>query len=306
MKIVKPFRSTLQDANGNNIEYFCKILSTNALDEELDEYDSSSTYAVKSEVKIDSLKRKYRSKIEDNGDYPVGSINWVDMGALNSYSGFDNHIFSQTISTEDLEIEIDVSLATTVAIFNMQNITNLTIEHTNIDTDEIVTIDVNLRDYGAYSLYEYFYTPIKNKKQHIQEIEWIPNAKVKFSIPANGNEIAYGMILSGLSEDTGITLYSGEIGQIDYSIFETDAWGNTTFNKRAVANTLDAKILVDEENIDTVMDLSEDVRASLNLFIGDERDRGIQRMNIVGYLKSSKIPITPNKMQYDMKIVGVK
>lgn len=303
MKIVKPYTSVLSDGT-NNIKYFNNIISTNAVDETVAEYVASTTYNANDEVKITSLKRKYISKIDGNTDYPVNSSNWVDMGALNSWSCFDDKLFSQTITSSDLIVEIDTSRATKIALMNLTAVTEAIIETTDNSDGSIKTETISLRDYGVNNLYDYAYKPFRDKKQLLYDIEWLPSSKVKITLQTT-QEIGVGMILSGIEESSGLTLWGSSIGQIDYSQINTDAWGNTSFVPRNVAKTVDAKLIIDTVEADTNMALFDDIRASLSLFIGDERDKGFESMNVFGFIKSVSIPLEVTKSEYTIKIIGV-
>ena len=304
MKIVAPYKSSLTDANANSIEYFNTIISTNAVDETVAEYNASTTYSIGDEVKIGSLERKYTSKINSNTSYPFSSANWVDMGALNSYSCFDSHLSSTTKASSDLIIELDTSRATKLALINLKHITEITLVTTDNSDGSTKTEVISLRDYGVNSLYDYAYKPLRDKTKLFHTLEWLPSSSVKMTMPAP-TQIEVGMILTGVEEDTGITLMGSSVGFKDYSKINTDDWGNTTFVPRGVADIIDANIIVDTSAIDGVLNTFKNTRASLNLFIGDERDKGFESMSTVGFVQDIKIPIDVAKSQYSISIIGV-
>lgn len=304
MKIVSPYKSLLTDVNSNSIEYFNTIISTNAVDENIAEYDSTATYSIGDKVKIGALKRIYASKIDNNTSYPFGSPNWVDMGALNSYSCFDKHLDSTTTATSDLVVEIETSRATKIALLNMKNAISITIEVTDKSNDSVKSETISLREYGVNSMYDYAYKPFRNKHKLVYNIDWLPTSTTKITIPTATN-IEVGMIMTGVEEDTGATLIGSSVGFKDYSIINTDDWGNTTFVPRGVADIIDADIIIDTAAVDGVLDTFRNARAQLSLFIGDERDKGFESLDTVGFVQDVKIPIDVAKSQYSISIIGV-
>lgn len=304
MKLVLPYKTTLTDIKGDSVEYFNTVISTNAVDETIAEFDDTATYNINDKVKIGDLKRYYVSKIDGNTDYPYGSANWVDMGALNSYSCFDSHINTVTRATSDLIIEIDTSSATKLALINLKHVTEVTIEITDKSDNTSKTEVISLRDYGVHSIYDYAYKPFRDKTKLFYDLEWLPSATAKITMPC-ANEISVGMIITGTEEDAGISLIGSSVGFKDFSVINTDDWGNTTFVPRGVADLIDADIIIDSVSIDAVLDTFRNARAQLSLFIGDERDKGYESMSTVGFVQDIKIPIDVTKSQYSISIIGV-
>lgn len=305
MHIVKPFKNVLSDVRGNSISYYAKVLSTNAPDEALDEYIEQA-YSANAEVKIEALKRKYISKIDNNTDYPVGSKNWIDAGALNSYRSVDDYLFTQTTATTDLVQEIDTSMANTISLMNITNVNELLIELIDLNTNEVVKEElVSLRDYGVTNFYDYLFKPFKNKKRLVKNIEWLPSSKVRITLYYTGVELGLGAVFCGTKEDTGISLYGATLGQKNYSVIDTDEWGYTKVVQRGVADTLDAKVLVQQNEIDTALKTFEDVRGTLSLFVLDARDRGVEKANVFGFCQKVSIPLEKSASEYSISIIGV-
>jgi len=305
MNIVIPYTSSLSDANGNSIEYFNTLISTNVTDQNLNEHDSSTTYALNDVVKIGALKRWYTSNTDNNTDYPFGSAKWVDMGALNSYACFDKQLNTVSKASRDMVIEIDTSRATKLALLNLTNVTSVTIEVTDTNDNTATSDTVELRDYGVNSLYDYAYKPFRDKTELFYTLEWLPASKTKITIPYANADIEVGAIVTGVEEDTGVTLYNTTVGFKDFSQVNTDTWGNTTFVPRNVASIIDADIVINTVAVDSVLDTFKDARARLSLFIGDERDTGFESLNTLGFVRNVRIPLTPVKSQYSISIIGV-
>ena len=122
MNYVKPLENNLSlvynDIN-YEVSYYKPATSlTGITDEAYGEWAVGTTYNTGDFVKIDALKKIYRSTLDANvGNYPLAdTINWVDYGSLNSYNMFcsDENIGSITTGTNSI-MTFDFSGSDTIA-----------------------------------------------------------------------------------------------------------------------------------------------------------------------------------------------
>ncbi len=308
MNIVDPYTSTLADVSGNQISYLNTIVSTNAVDETYSEYSATATYIIGDYVKIGALKRVYQSKIDNNTDYPYGSPNWVDMGALNSYRMFDERIYTETTHTGgDLVVELDTSRATTLAILSVRGANTIRVVYTDtLQASVLSDVTYDMRDYGVLSMYDYAYKPFYDKSQLIVPLEFVPSSTVRITFHnANGDEIGVGAVVTGIEEYLGITLVDTSVGYKDYSVINTDEWGNTTLVRRGTASVIDAKMLVDTNYVDVALEALKRARAKQILFTAGECGKGIESLTTIGFVQDVTIPLSVSKSNYSIKIIGV-
>ena len=130
MNYVKPLENNLSVVyNGITYEvsyYKPPLTLTGITDETYPEWAVGTTYNVGDYVKIDALKKIYRSTLASNtGNYPLAdTVNWVDYGSLNSYNMFcsDENIGSTTTGTDSV-MTFDFSGSDTVAFIDVNFIT---------------------------------------------------------------------------------------------------------------------------------------------------------------------------------------
>lgn len=259
-------------------------------------------------IAITSLKRIYRCALDGTvGKVPPSNPSiWTDYGAVNSFALFDNTIVSQTESDSDFTVTFDFNRINTIALLNMEGITSVTITQTN-NADASTTVQtVSLRDYGALSLYDYWYKPTSDIRNYKKiDMKWLPSSSIQldFTVAGVGK---IGSVVSGYNEELGLTLYGTTVGFDDNSVYKTDKFGIATHEKRPSIDILDAKALINTGEVDYTIDKLRKRRGTTSLYIGDERDKGFQSMTVLGYIKQVRISVeNPQKTEFPISIIGV-
>lgn len=296
-------------------DYFCKNTTSTADTDTAVEYDASTSYTWGEYVKIASLKRKFRcaNKQGVTGKHPVTylDIDWVDAGAINEFAMFDNTISSTATSTTDFNVSMDFDGMNTITIQNTKNITAIQIVQTS--TDGLTTYydsgSISMRDVGRVSYHDYYTRPIIDniKLTKLDGIVWKGASKltIYFTI-AQSSTASVGMIGVGYAYDLGCTLYGTSVGYDDYSVYKTDEFGFTTFDKRVAIDTIDGKVVIENNKIDYAIETLKRVRGKLSHYIGDERETGkLQSLDIIAYAKKLSIPINnPVLNEFPIKLIG--
>jgi len=125
MNYVKPLTSNLSTTYNDityTVDYYKSAITiTGVIDEAYPEWDESTTYSDGDYVKIDALKKIYRSTDNGNiGKYPPAGLDWIDYGSLNSFNMFasDENIGAQTVGT-DVLLEFDFSSIDSMALIDV-------------------------------------------------------------------------------------------------------------------------------------------------------------------------------------------
>ena len=100
-----------------------------------------------------------------------------------------------------------------------------------------------------------------------------------------------GEIVIGNKSLMGDMRYSPEVGIIDYSIKETDAFGNYIITERAYSKTLSCDIRIDNDDLDDVYSLLAEYRATPLVWVGSV-DYG--SLIVYGFCKNFDIVIPYN------------
>ena len=298
--------------NDKSFLYFANdTITTTATGDTTPEYDNTVQYLHGDYVKVSSVKRKFRCANVSGfiGKHPIDylGIDWTDAGAINEFAMFDDSLSSATVSQNDFFTTMEIKGATTLTIQNLKNIANIRIVHKSADNSIIYSDTTYGRDIGRYSYYDYYTRPIKDIKKITTFLEWhgVSNIEISFTVETGGTS-EVGFFGCGVAYDLGATLYGSSVGYEDYSIYKTDEFGFTTFDKRVAVDIINGKVLIDVKKTDYALDVLKSLRGKLSHFIGDEREKGeIKSLNIVGYVKNLTIPIDgPSKNEYPIKIIG--
>jgi hypothetical protein len=314
MRYVVPIKSTmsmLRDGSEYKVEYFTKPISTTALDKANTDWDATTTYAKDSYVRIPELKRVYRLASDvSTGQFPPAHPSiWIDYGATNSYKMFDDIIGSQTEFVTQMVVAIEANIMNTMAILNMKDVVSVyVVQHDNLLDVDVYEETFDLVDYGASSLYDYWTKPIKYKQDLVIDgLKFLVNGTITLTF--NTNEIAgyVGAVVTGIMNDIGVTLTDTNIRFKDYSGYETDAYGNTSFVRRGYAKIISAQALIDTNLIDETAYKLVDLRGGLTLFIANEKADMHSILTTLGYIEDTSFSFDePSKTKYPIKIIGVK
>jgi len=310
MTFLVPQKSTVETTYNSSVysvDYFNEILSTDATDESITEWDSTTTFTKDGFVQVTDLKRIYRcaSDTSTNQYPPANPTVWVDYGATNSYKLFDDIIGSQTEFDTSMTIEISANRMNTISFLNMDNITSISITETDLNTNTTFDRVIDLVDYGVLSLYDYWYKPFLYRRDLvIKDLQFIINAKLTITFSSGGTG-KVGAVVSGLADNLGLTLFGSKVKLKDYSSYSTDAYGNTSFSKRGYARIITGQVIIDTNLVDETITKVTSRRGDLTLYVGDEREDGFGSLTTLGYIETLELEPTPSKTKYPITIIGV-
>jgi len=286
---------------------FNEIISTDATDKANTDWDSTTTFAKDSWVRVAGLKRVYRCSVDTSTNQypPANPTVWIDYGATNSYKLFDDIIGSQTEFDTSMTIEIGSNRMNMMAFLNMENVSSIDITQTDLNTNETYTRTIDLVYYGVLSLYDYWYKPLSYRRDLvISDLQFLVNAKL--TIVFNSSGIGkVGAVVSGLADTLGLTLFGSKVKLKDYSKYSTDDYGNTSFAKRGYARIITGQVLVDTNVIDETIAKVASRRGDLTLYVADEREDGFGSLTTLGYIATLELEPTPSKTKYPITIIGV-
>jgi hypothetical protein len=307
MKVVSLVKNNLSVVNSGatySYEYYNENQTSTAVGSSYLEYNPATTYNADDYVSIASIKRVFRCTIDGTiGSFPPANPSlWTDYGATNSFALFDNTISTQTQSDLDFTITFDFNQINTLAILNMENITSVRIRQSGTTIDKTIS----MRDFGVLSLYDYWYKPTKNTINFKKlDMQWLPSSTVTIDFIVLGVG-KVGSVVSGYLDELGLTLYGTSVGFDDNSIYETDDYGMAKYLKRPSIDILEAKALINTNEVDYTIAKLKQIRGTTSLYIGDERDKGFQSMTILGYIRKIRMDINnPQKTEFPISIIGV-
>lgn len=119
-------------------------------------------------------------------------------------------------------------------------------------------------------------------------------------------ELIVGEIVVGREVDLGLTSYGFSAGITDYSVKNTDTYGNTTLNKRAFARRFSSKTEVDNGIIDNVHSKLNTLRATPCVWVASDDTRFNLLGTVYGFYKDFSTSIAyPTYSLCDLQIEGL-
>jgi len=288
MKIVQPIAVT--DA----------ILSSSNIPEtEYGIYSALATYAAGDSVIVLSTHHIYKSLQAGNiGHDPVADsaletpLWWVNMGADNRWRMFDGASVNVSSAADLISCGLQMPVGNRADSIVLLNLDGVSAEVTVTDPVEGVVYDTThslISNLGITDWYSYFFEPIiRITELAVTDLPPYAAALIGVTINAAGQTVSCGELVVGLSKFIGNSQYGAQLGIQDYSVKQTDPFGNYTILQRAFSKKATFQVWVDAARVDSLNQLFADYRATPIVWIGaDEYSSTI----IYGFYKDFSVEI---------------
>jgi hypothetical protein len=257
MKLLKPIEFQVS-----------QLVSTNAV-ETYPAWSAATTYA--KDAYVDYGTHIYQSLVNTNlNKQPdISPTDWIFIGPDNTHAMFDNQVSTKTTSTSPLNVTVNPGGVTTSAAFLELAGTQLVVTMTDGAGGPVVyTKTISLDDTIILDWYMYFFEDYNPKTEVI--LDDLPSYRSgRLSMSLTGDTtVSIGNFIYGNIYELGKTQYGASAGIIDYSVKQTDEFGNTTFLQRAYSKRLEANVLVDNQDLAYNQRLLTSVRATPVVWIG--------------------------------------
>jgi len=295
MKYVKPAietKSVVFDDVTYAIDYMNPPVSTsNIVDEEYQEWDSTATYNTGDYVLISALGRVFRCATDGvSGTYPLAdSTIWVDYGVINSLCAFsyDDFINSSTTGT-DMVMEIDFSMNDTITVISNE-FQSCTIE---IVDDMGVVIDSTTMDgwiIDCLSFADYYYTEKRQNTRFTYQVsELVPAVTARLTFTGYADIIS---IVVGQARDMGCTMIGISTAYKSTSKVKVSEYTNyRTIIRYGSVRELSVRTIFDNVDYGTMTQIAEDIIDRNIVFIPTDNDK-FTEMITFGYIDGMTIPI---------------
>lgn len=296
MKVIRPIQITPE-----------KILSSTAT-EIYPAWSSTTTYALGEKVVYSN--RIYESLIASNLNKQPNTnpTAWLDIAPSNKTAMFDNQVNTQTKATTTFTTVFQPGSAfNTVSFLNLKG-TSVSLIVKDAPSGNIVySQTANLDGTVIEDWYAYFFEDFDIRTEVIfSNIPPYVGGVVEVSITtAIGSEVAIGSSVVGTLIDIGLTQYGLGYGIRDYSVKETDEFGNTKFVERAFSKRMSPNIFVENNRLNYVAKTLEKLRATPAVFIATEDSR-FEGTIIFGFLRDWNIEISyPEHSMLSAEIEGL-
>ena len=163
---------------------------------------------------------------------------------------------------------------------------------------------INGKEIGVNTFAEYFYSPIKQKtRMIIQDLEWDSPNKLRLTFTG---DTKIGNFIIGNSEDLGISLIGTNLTFRDKSKIDTSINTYRKVIRYGHIRVLDAKIIFQNTQYDTIAQKINEIIGKNVLFIPDESDKYSEMTNLA-YIESASLPVdNPVLTKTNMTLIGVE
>jgi len=260
---------------------------------------AASAYSVGDKRILTSTQRiYYRLLAGTSATSPdADAVNWLDVGPTNTWAMFDGEISTQTSKASSLTVVLKPGYTNSLALFNLEG-ASLAITVRDALAGAIVYGDVTLTGPKLINLdgtvitdwYQYFFEAFVQRSEVVlTDLPTYSNAHITITL-SGGTTVKCGNCLVGTFYDLGGTQYGATVGITDYSRKDTDAFGVTTFTRRAYSKRMSARMMLANTQINKVQRVLADLRATPCAWIGTDAD-GFEPLTVYGFYKDFSIDV---------------
>lgn len=252
-------------------------------------WDSGATYAADDVVLVAATHRLYRSVQGANTNHNPTTDDgtwWLDIAPTNRWGMFDQVVGTVSVGVDPIVVELEPAEP-----INSLALLNLVAESVQIeveaDSSTVYDETFDMEDRRlTMGWWEYFFEPLAPQTELI--VSDLPPTGV-FTVTINGT--ACGTLVLGRMYQVGRTRVQPDIGIIDYSVKETDAYGATRVVERAYAKRFEVDVIVEAVRVDAIAQKLADIRATPVVWVGDDAQK-FNSLTAFGFYKDWGINLT--------------
>lgn len=272
------------------------------------DWSAGTTYA--KGARVHYADAYYESLINSNlNNIPntVGSTQWIYVSPCNHYMMFDNSISTKTTSTSSIIFKLaPLKVFNSIAIVGMEGATSLNVVVKKTAGGIIVYNKTFALDSSSITnWYDYFFADFDlQDTMVITDLPTYVNAEITITLTGSGT-VKIGNFLYGNSTIIGDTQYGINFGIRDFSIKDTDTFGNTVFVERAYSRRMEPDVLIENTRLPYLVKKLESIRAKPTVWVGSE-DASYSPLVIFGFYKDYNITIPyPRNSMIKLTIEGL-
>lgn len=267
------------------------LTSTTVAASALAEWSAATAYSIGNQVKVTTTTphREYEA-LQSGTNYPPAAnpSHWLDLGATNQYRMIDDSVSSQTTATTAIEVVITPpGRFTHVALFGLSNVVQVqcVVTADAVDVFDATWAVSRIDESLAWSDY-YFGEGIYGSSLVESVTAAYSDTTVTLTLTGDtGVTVGCGHLVLGVATYLGATLYGADLGIVDYSRKEADTWGNIQLVERAYAQTISARLRVDDSQVDRVASTLARLRATPCVYDCNNTGGAIESLRLFGFYR---------------------
>ena len=288
MKVIKPVAVT--DA---------VLISSTAPETDHAAWAAGTAYSVGNRVIRTSTHRIYERLIAGTtATAPeLDSVNWIDIAPTNRWAMFDSEVSTQTALTSPLTVVIKPGLVNGLALFGLSGTTLVVTVRDGLAGPVVYTRTIGLDGTVIADWYQYFFEQYDQRAEVVlTNLPPYSTSHITISVTGGGT-VSIGVVAAGTVYFIGDTQQDASVSIIDYSRKETDAFGFTTFVRRAYSKRMNLRLLLTNSQLNKVQRVLADLRASPAAWVGTDV-AGYEPLTVYGFYKDFSIDIAYAQLSY--------
>lgn len=262
-------------------------------------------------VKVRYLGNIYESLAGSNTNKipPDNPTHWLLISADNAHAAFDTVVGTSTTATTELTFVVRPGVIDSAALINLEG---ALVEIAGYDTSSNVIFykaNAGLSGANVTDWYQYFFFDplIKRTQVVFYGIPSYNQGLITIRIKnTTGSAVSVAQAVFGTVAEIGGTQYSPNASIVDYSVKETDAFGNIRFVERAYSKRMSAEVFVSNAQLNRVYNLLANIRAKPSVWIGSDDPRFEEPLVIYGFYRDFGITISyPAHSMCNLEIEGL-
>ena len=275
------------------------LVSTNAV-ETVALWSAATSYTVGQVVRRDETHRLYENLIPgvDPETPEVAQLaelpRWLDIGPANRWAAFDNQVNTATVATDYLTFTIAPGFCNSIAVFGIYNAykARVVVRSSAGGPQVYDSGDMQLDATIITDWYEYFFElGIPKPDFVLTNLPPYFNAHITITVTGlAGAQVKCGVVLAGNAYELGDTQYGAKASIIDYSVKETDNFGETLFVKRPYSKRLEVELILPNSRLNKIQFILAELRATPCAWLGVPC-QGYDPLTVYGFYRDFSIVV---------------
>lgn len=299
MKVIKP--TTITPSS----------IVSSSLTETVPAWSSVTTYAIGTQV-YDGLYGVYQAVTSNTNKQPRNNpLDWSYVRPSNGWALFDSEASTVSTGTTTITFKIATGTLEGIALLNLVANTVAIKVTDGVSGPIIYEASQSLTSNTFFDWYEYFFRDTDTALIRTQAVFTdLPllnytNTYTEVTITGTGT-VSIGTCTFGTMSEIGSAEYGVTSGITDYSVKETDEFGQTTFVRRAFSKRMTGRVLIDNKQLNSVQRTLYSLRAVPALWIASQNPDLEEALVVFGYYKDFTTDISyPNFSYCSLEIEGL-
>ena len=298
MKVIKPI--TFQES---------QLISTTALNADAN-WSSGTTYSAGQVVTYSGKRWESLQNTNLNKQPNTNPTWWLDLGADNKHAMFDIVIGTSTTALETMTVVIKPGeIFDSIALINLDAAFAKVTIRDGVSGPIVYERTAGLSGVNVQDWYQYFfYDPLLKQTQVIfDQIPQYINAYITLEVDTSPGEYAsIAQIVYGNISAIGMTQYGVNAGIVDYSVKNTDEFGNVSFVKRAYSKRVSAQVIVENSQLNRVQNYLYSIRATPAVWLASDDPTFQEALIVYGWYRDFSTDISyPTFSMMSIEIEGL-